>query len=58
MKIIKAGVLPSEKEYELTCKKCECIFEFKEKEATQHSDPREGAYKTIDCPTCKTTIYF
>lgn len=45
-KIIKKG-----KPKKLTCKVCECIFEYEEQETVYR-----GCIKTINCPQCKTLI--
>mgnify|MGYP000600165944 FL=1 len=53
MKIIKRGVLPQEKEYEVTCTRCTTIFSFLQKEAEVMHQDRAGAYLKILCPVCK-----
>lgn len=53
MKIIKRGVLPQEKEYEVTCTRCTTIFSFLQKEAEVMHGFHEAAYLKILCPVCK-----
>ena len=57
MKIIVHGKLPEEYEYRCICSHCRCVFEFKQKEANTVYDQRDGNSLTIDCPTCKKTVY-
>lgn len=51
MRIIKEGQKPI-KEWQVTCKKCGCIFVFDDRDV--HSDQREGDW--VVCPTCKECI--
>lgn len=51
MRIIKEGQKPI-KEWQVTCKKCGCIFVFDNRDV--HSDQREGDW--VVCPTCKECI--
>jgi ribosomal protein S27E len=60
MQIIKAGKLPQEKKYRLTCNTCGTVFDFKLREARFTSDQREGDFYTISCPLeeCERTLTF
>lgn len=60
MQIIKAGKLPQEKKYRLTCSTCNTVFEFKLNEARHLCDQREGDFYTISCPLeeCDRTLSF
>lgn len=51
MRIIKEGQKPI-KEWQVTCKKCGCIFVFDNSDV--HSDQREGDW--VVCPTCHECI--
>lgn len=61
MRIITEGKIPPAIEYEATCKHCETVFVFEEKETELHKvpysrDPRECDYRTILCPYCHKEI--
>ena len=51
MRIIKEGQKPI-KEWQVTCKKCGCIFVFDNRDVK--SDQREGDW--VVCPTCQGCI--
>ena len=51
MRIIKEGQRPI-KEWQVTCKKCGCVFVFNNSDV--HSDQIEGDW--VVCPTCKECI--
>lgn len=57
MKIIRKGVIPSEKEHECMCSKCKSIFTFTEREAQLRSDQRDGDFFELNCPVCGNKIY-
>lgn len=50
--IIKRGIKPAERLYEVTCGECTTVFSFKQAEAQYKSDQRDGDYLTIQCPVC------
>ena len=50
MEIIKPGNLPGEKEYQITCFNCGCVFKFKKKEAKETHCQRDGSFLSINCP--------
>jgi len=56
MKIIRPGKQRTERVYETTCRQCDCVFEFQEKEARYHSDQRDGDFLAIPCPTCSASV--
>lgn len=49
MKIIKAGIIPEEKEKYMTCYHCKCKFSYVR--ADVQNDGRNEPY--VECPTCK-----
>ena len=51
MRIIKKGKVPRE-EWQITCKKCGCIFAFERRDI--QSDRRDGDF--VICPTCNEYI--
>ena len=51
MKIIKEGKLPEVETIRVTCRNCNCVFEFLVGEAKKTFDQRDGDYYTIACPT-------
>jgi PHP family Zn ribbon phosphoesterase len=56
MKIIREGKLPETRTYEATCSNCKCVFEFTPPEANLISDPRDGNYFQVACPTCSRLV--
>jgi len=56
MRIIKRGIPPEEREYQVTCHSCRTEFLFERKEATFHGDQRDGDYLEIKCPVCKKSV--
>jgi ribosomal protein S27E len=56
MKIIKPGIEPAERVFQVTCRDCECEFAFKRKEANMTTDRRDGDFLSINCPTCFRTV--
>lgn len=59
MKITKMGILPEDKEVEMQCKHCGCVFQALQKEFKFVPDQRDGNFWTITCPTenCNETLY-
>ena len=57
MRIIKSGIKPSERLYQVTCTTCKTEFEFKQSEATFYDDQREGSYYSIKCPICNDSVF-
>jgi hypothetical protein len=51
MKIIRLGVLPSEKIYNSICPNCSCVFEFTESEGKVLTE-MYGKIVVVDCPFC------
>lgn len=59
MKVIKRGVIPSEKLYRGRCRTCDSIIEATHDELKHTSDQRDGDYHSALCPVCQlSTIYF
>lgn len=59
MKVIKRGVLPSEKKYRGRCPHCESIVEATHDELTHTTCQFDGDYSVADCPVCEVSrIYF
>jgi len=58
MKIIRMGVIPEDKEYEITCSRCTTVFQFSKKESTESPDQRNSGCGVILCPVCHTYSYF
>lgn len=59
MKVIKRGVLPSEKLYRGRCGFCDSIVEATHNELDHRSDQRDGDTHSGLCPVCEEkTIYF
>jgi hypothetical protein len=56
VEIIKRGVKPEEKEYQVICYTCKTEFKFKQKEGKVHHDPRDGNYVSIPCPVCANIV--
>ena len=56
MKIIKRGILPSEKKAEWTCNHCKSIIESTQAEGRIISD-RDGNLVESVCPVCNYTSY-
>ena len=52
MKIIKPGLLPQNREHQITCSTFKCEFEFKQAEAKEVHDQRDGNFLQIACPCC------
>lgn len=52
MKIIKQGKIPAEREYRVTCRTCDTVFQFAQSEGKVTSDQRDGDFVSIACPTC------
>jgi RNase P subunit RPR2 len=52
MKVVKSGMVPRNKVYQATCKRCGCIFEFSRMEARYVEDNRDGDAVVIPCPEC------
>lgn len=58
MKIIKHGESKTEqKEYELECPCCRCVFNFTDEEIEAKEKSLDG-YAWIHCPDCNTIIRF
>lgn len=59
MKIIKRGVLPSEKVYRGRCNHCDSLVEATHDELVHTSCQKDGDFSTGQCPFCKVNrIYF
>jgi hypothetical protein len=56
MRIIKQGKMPGAEVYQAECAHCSTEIEFSRSEASFTSDPRDGDYLSIGCPTCKREI--
>lgn len=58
MRIIKQGVAPSEREYQVTCSSCKTIFAFYMNSVKTRSDQREGTWYEVTCPhkPCSKTV--
>lgn len=57
MKIIKPGKpFGALKFYKVTCRYCECVFEFSELEGKRIPDSRDGDYFEVSCPECHNTV--
>jgi RNase P subunit RPR2 len=57
MEILKRGVSPHEKKYEVTCERCKSELRFLAYEGTVTRDQRDGDYITIQCPVCAHLIH-
>lgn len=54
--IIERGLKPSDREYRVTCRVCDTVFEFFGYEANYHQDERDSDFYTICCPVCDSTV--
>lgn len=56
--ILKRGVLPKDKTFDLTCRKCNSEIRFKGSEAASSiTDPRDGKRTLFfKCPVCDNQI--
>lgn len=57
MRVIKRGILPSERKTEWTCGTCKSIVESTQNEGEYISDQREGDCVKFECPVCKRFNY-
>lgn len=58
MKIIKRGILPSERDMEAHCMACKTVFEFTpSKDAKRVNDQRDGDSWKVACPVCGRQTY-
>lgn len=59
IKVLKAGK-PHARDplYELRCTNCACEFECNRSDTAGSPDTRDVGIRVVDCPSCKTTIYF
>lgn len=56
MKIMRPGKVEAERLFKVTCRNCDCQFEFKHHEGEVIRDQRDGDYIRINCPTCMTFV--
>lgn len=52
VEIIKKGSIPTDRKYEVTCGKCQTVFQFLRSDATGHTH-RNEAMVCCRCPVCK-----
>lgn len=52
VQVIRRGVVPSERVYNATCRKCSSELRFRRGIAKFHDDQRDGAYLSVPCPVC------
>lgn len=52
MKITKPGIIDAERVENVTCRHCQCEFEFTRGEAKVTFDQRDGDFMAINCPCC------
>ncbi len=57
VEIIRKGSLPEERVHKATCNNCDTLFSFKESEAAQSYDQRDGRTFSISCSLCKQICY-
>ena len=56
MEILKRGIPPKERTYDITCRNCASELRFVRDEATLVVDTRDGNYYQIACPVCQENI--
>lgn len=59
MKILIQGIKPADRWYQGTCKHCETVIEFQQREGIlEYNDDDLGEYQYISivCPTCNSKI--
>lgn len=60
VKIMREGMLPSQREWVGTCSKCRTAVEYLQEDATEHGDDqRDGIWTKLKCPLdgCDNSIY-
>ena len=58
MKVLSRGVIPKEKDIQMSCLRCDSEFEFKQSdpEVTIHYDQRDGNSMQFKCPVCSHNL--
>lgn len=56
MNIIKEGIKPKDRKYQLTCQTCATVFNIFEYEGTKSHDQREGDFISCKCPICDQIV--
>lgn len=57
VEIIERGTVPSDKEYDIRCKRCKTLFKFRRSEAEYVADQRDGDALVIECPLCSERVW-
>lgn len=56
IKVIKRGIPPQEKKYNVVCRQCHSELEFVKSDAEYVYDQRDGDYLCLTCPVCRYRI--
>jgi hypothetical protein len=56
IKVIKRGIPPQEKKYNVVCRQCYSELEFVKSDAKYVGNQREGDYLCLICPVCQDSI--
>jgi ribosomal protein S27E len=57
VRILKQGMPPGERKFQVTCKSCRSELEFKASEAAYTNDQRDGEFWQIQCPVCSDRVF-
>jgi RNase P subunit RPR2 len=55
VEILRRGVVPSEKIYDVKCRACDSLLRFKESEGMR-SFHRNESYLSVLCPVCNSQV--
>lgn len=57
IRVTKQGSLPELDVFAGACQHCKTEVEFERRDARFSEDQRDGAFLTVDCPTCNGSIH-
>jgi uncharacterized protein with PIN domain len=58
VRIIKRGIPPEQKSYNVICSHCKSELEVEQQEARPSSDQRDVGVFFVQCPVCKRETWF